>query len=92
MERLWEAGGGVVERMRGGGDGDVDIVAQTRRPTDDDDREENAPFALLRVALHVADIDSPTRHIAHVGLTERRRREGGSISCALSFVEVDQNR
>ena len=49
-------------------------------------------FALLRVALRVADIDRPTRHIAHVGPTERRRREGGSISCALSFVKVDQNR
>ncbi len=31
LARLWEAGGGVIEGMRGGGDGDVNIVAQTRR-------------------------------------------------------------
>ena len=42
--------------MRGGGDIDDDIVAQTRQPNDDEDQEENTPLALLGVALRVGDI------------------------------------
>ena len=42
--------------MRGGSDVDVDIVAQTRQPTDDEDQEENTSLALLGIALRVRDI------------------------------------